>query len=428
MRVLFMFLWCLVPAIVLGPGVYAQGPQDAGERAQQCAVCHGELGEELGRSVHAAVGIGCTDCHGGVSDTLDEAEAHGDDLASLTDARAAVEACGTCHSDPALMRSTGLRTDVRALWETSRHGAGLAEDEDADVATCISCHGAHEVLPALDPRAPIHRSRQAETCGECHADGARMEPYGLATNVVDEYRNSVHGRAVQGEGLLSSPACADCHGAHGAKPPTVAEIGQVCGHCHTLAQRSFERGPHMEAARAKKLDECISCHGYHAVEAPSTAMLVGDADGHCGSCHVDGDAGLAVAAEMHAGLSRLDARIVETERTLASAAAEGLFLEREQGYLDEAHSLRLRAGPLTHSVSPEVLADLMNRGDAMVEQTLEGLAVKNRALRDRRMFTAVYLAVILALVAVLWLYRREMYGGAWGARDRGEDALRGGAG
>lgn len=396
--------------------------------AEQCTVCHGDAAQAFGRGVHADEGIGCTTCHGGAPDTLDQDEAHGDDLVSLTDARAAVESCGTCHSDARRMQSSKLRTDVWTLYQTSRHGLRLAEEEGADVATCVSCHGAHEVLPSLDPRAPIHRSNQAESCGVCHTDSAKMEPYGLDATVVDDYRASVHGEAVLSEGRLSSPACADCHGAHGAKPPTVAEVGHVCGECHTLARDNFERGPHMEAVRAEKLDECISCHGHHRVDRPSTAMLLGDANGNCGSCHDAGSEAMTIATAMHAGLSRLDERIDETERTLALAAAEGLFLEGERGYLDDARSLRLRAGPLTHSLSPELLADLVNRGDAMIEQTLESLDVKNRALRDRRIFTAVYLAAILALVAVLLLYRREIYGGAWGARDRGEDALRGGTG
>lgn len=407
----------LVPAAHLAALLVATAPLLAQAAAEQCAVCHGELAQELARSVHGPASIGCTTCHGGEPGTVDMTEAHGLLLDPLTDPRDSVEACGQCHADPARMKASGLRTDALSLYRTSHHGVGLAQG-GTDVATCVSCHGAHEVLSASDPRASTHRANQAETCGLCHADPERMAPHELSPDVVAEYAASVHGRAIAGEGRLSAPACADCHGAHGAAPPTVEQVGQVCGECHTQARRWFEQGPHGAAARAGKLEECLSCHGHHTVVSPSPEMLLGDAAGHCGSCHQDASA-LDAAAAIHADLSRLDERIAETERTLARAGAEGLFLESERGYLDEARSLRRRAGPLTHSLSSELLDDLMNRGDAMIAQTLESLEVKHRALRDRRIFTAVYFVVIAALVLVLLLYRREMYGGLWGARDDG---------
>jgi uncharacterized membrane protein YfcA len=37
-----------------------------------------------------------------------------------------------------------------------------------DVATCISCHGAHDVLPSTDPDARTHPSRIETTCLSCH--------------------------------------------------------------------------------------------------------------------------------------------------------------------------------------------------------------------------------------------------------------------
>lgn len=380
-----------------------------GPSAEACGSCHGDLAVALSRGVHGAIALSCTACHGGVADAVEVERAHGEGFRSLRDAAQAVELCGGCHSDPVRMRASGLRTDVLALYRSSHHGAALAQGA-ADTATCTSCHGAHGVLPALDPRSPTNRAAQADTCGRCHADPARMEPHGLSTAVVGEFRDSVHGRAIRRGGPLSGPACADCHGAHGATPPTVDEVGEVCGQCHTLARRYFEEGPHAAPARTGALQECVSCHGSHGVQEPSSAMLLGAEAGHCGSCHA-GDAAARDAAEaMHAGLARLDERIRGAERTLAGAAAEGLFLESEHGYLDEARSLRLRAGPLTHALSAELLGDLVNRGEAMVAQTLESLAVKHRALRDRRIFTAAYFVVIAMLVAVLLLYRRETYG------------------
>jgi hypothetical protein len=36
------------------------------------------------------------------------------------------------------------------------------------VAGCADCHGAHEILPASDPRSPIAPKNLVRTCGKCH--------------------------------------------------------------------------------------------------------------------------------------------------------------------------------------------------------------------------------------------------------------------
>jgi hypothetical protein len=51
------------------------------------------------------------------------------------------------------------------------------------------------------------------------------------------------------------------------------------------------------------------------------------------------------------------------------------------------------------------LADLDNRCQAMVQQTLESLELKTRAIRDRKIFTGIFLAVSLVLAAALLRYR-----------------------
>ena len=38
------------------------------------------------------------------------------------------------------------------------------------VAGCADCHGAHEVLPASDPRSPIAPANLVKTCGQCHTN------------------------------------------------------------------------------------------------------------------------------------------------------------------------------------------------------------------------------------------------------------------
>ena len=65
--------------------------------------------------------------------------------------------CGTCHAD----RITTFRDTF--------HGQVTNLGFRA-VAGCADCHGAHEILPASDPRSPVSPQGLVQTCGKCHAN------------------------------------------------------------------------------------------------------------------------------------------------------------------------------------------------------------------------------------------------------------------
>jgi hypothetical protein len=404
----------IAAALFLGALASASPPAQVGaDRAQSCAVCHGAESKQHAAGIHARGEIDCISCHGGVAGELVVERAHGDDLRPLGEPREIVESCGGCHADVERMRLFGLRTDQLSLYWTSRHGAQLAKEGDSNVAICTTCHGTHEILPVADPRSPVHGARQIETCGRCHSDAARMAGYALRTDVVERYRSSVHGHALIDRGYLSAPACSDCHGSHGAVPPRVGDIEFVCGQCHATAQRYFEESPHFSGVSGGASVQCTACHDNHGVSPPSTAMFLGDEPGHCGDCHSDeGDPARLVAAKLHDEVEALNATIAEADDVIGAAAKRGLFLGEERAYLDEARGLLVRARSMTHTLSPTALGDVLNRGRAMVETTLESLATKQRGYRDRRIFTGVFLGVALACSIALWMYARTL-GGRW---------------
>jgi hypothetical protein len=49
-------------------------------------------------------------------------------------------------------------------------------------------------------------------CGECHADVERMNPYGLRTDQLAQYKTSMHGKALFGRQDDRVAVCTDCHG------------------------------------------------------------------------------------------------------------------------------------------------------------------------------------------------------------------------
>lgn len=383
------------------------------QEASGCAVCHGKEGRELAASTHARAGMGCTACHGGDPTAMEVGAAHGDSLRRLSDPREIVESCGGCHADVERMRLYGLRTDQLSLYWTSRHGQRLAQDPGAEVAVCSSCHGTHGILPVGDTRSPAHPFHQVATCGKCHADQALMSKYGIPGGEVEAYRGSVHGRALLDEGHPSAPACADCHGSHGATPPRSQDVEQVCGQCHSVVQDYFDESPHAHPGSAGAAVECTACHGNHAIGEPTEAMFAGDEKGHCGECHpADAGSALVVADLLRQGITGLEREIGEAGEDIRAAAGRGLFLGPEIGYLDDARGLLVRARSMTHRLSAPALEDILNRGRAMVGQTRESLATKARTFRDRKIFASVFAAVSAAFAFVLWMYARAI-GGRW---------------
>jgi hypothetical protein len=101
------------------------------------------------------------------------------------------------------------------------------------------------------PRQVTFRDDSVTICGGCHKDKARMEKYGISTQVFDTYLNDYHGRTVslfQKEGKTSSnkATCYDCHGVHNIRRPTdslssvyPANLQHTCQQCHTDASIRF---------------------------------------------------------------------------------------------------------------------------------------------------------------------------------------------
>lgn len=202
------------------------------EKYPLCARCHEQHYERTQDSVHeialesgnleAAV---CTDCHG-THDTPPPDEPR--ERISYT--------CRQCHS---------------AIFDTyaeSVHGEALLEDSNPDVATCIDCHGVHDIN---DPTTAQARNRSPELCAGCHADEELMAKYDISTDVFDTYVADFHGATVslfenEDPNVETNKAvCYDCHGVHDIQAVDDPENGikanllETCRQCHPDANENF---------------------------------------------------------------------------------------------------------------------------------------------------------------------------------------------
>jgi hypothetical protein len=378
----------------------------------ECAVCHVDL-EELPDDfapfdVHFVEGLGCAGCHGGdvSSDDEDIAMSREAGFVGIPDPEDIPAFCGKCHSDPGFMRTfqPRIRTDQEAQYETSGHGVGLLNG-DTKVATCTSCHTAHAILPASDTRAPVHALNVPETCNTCHGDNDYMASYGLEKNVFKKFAASVHGVALLEEGDVGSPACNDCHGNHGALPPEVASLSQVCGTCHSNNQTLFDASEMGRAFEEDELQACMECHSHHDIEAPTDDMVgIGD-NAVCMDCHSEGDEGFAAADTMFQKLAALVAISDSAALLKAEVARIGMDDVDIEFLLLDAHQSLIESRTLVHGFETALVRNETNEGIAKAEEAIAiaGIQIKEHANRRWGFAIAAFFATILLVALYLKL-------------------------
>ena len=106
---------------------------------------------------------------------------------------------------------------------------------------------------------------------------------------VRKVQHSVHHEALTVRGDLSAPTCTTCHGNHGAAPPGVDRVENVCSNCHTFQAQMYERSSHKKAFEAASLPGCVVCHSNHGIVHPTDAKLGAGPEGVCMRCHTPGD-------------------------------------------------------------------------------------------------------------------------------------------
>jgi cytochrome b subunit of formate dehydrogenase len=225
-------------------------PADA--KDLDCLECHDDV--EFTSTAHPDVT--CGECHTNVTSMR-----HKRGVEPLTDETS----CGECHSS--VLRALGR----------SAHGGEAA---------CADCHGApHDIRPADDLASAVSPVNQIKYCGGCH-----NEPPAL----IEGYLAGEHGKALLLSGLISAPACSDCHGDHrimkvdSSRAPTEHHNSpEMCGACHQMLFDDWTN--HSAHGKAWQEDAegpvCVDCHASHEIVDPTTYDARHASARNCGSCH-----------------------------------------------------------------------------------------------------------------------------------------------
>jgi hypothetical protein len=387
-----------------------------GQAPNSCLDCHSALdaplqvtAEQFSHDVHSQKGLNCASCHGGDPVKMDM-----DAMAKAAGFRGKIQRnqipalCGHCHSDGAYMRqfNPSLRTDQLSQYVTSVHGKLLAKG-DVKVAVCTDCHGVHDLRAPRNAQSKVYPLNIAQTCARCHANAAYMKGHAIPTDQFAKYSASVHHEALAVRGDLSAPTCTTCHGNHGAAPPGVGSVQNVCSTCHVFQNQMFEKSTHKAAFQAASLPGCIVCHNNHDISHPTDAKLGTGPQSVCSQCHTPGDDCDQETKEMLRGLTRLNGAIQEADRILGVAESSGMEVSEARLEEDQAHDSLTKARVTIHSFRKDLVEQDIQAGLKIAAKNVQ--AGKN-ALKERdyrRMGLGFSLVAIAVVVLGLWLYIRK---------------------
>jgi cytochrome b subunit of formate dehydrogenase len=259
----------------------------AGMANQDCLRCHGDpalAAERGGRRVplhvdpqayaaSAHAGVACAQCHAEVTTSR---------VRACESIRSGVD-CSVCHA-----------AQVEEF-RGSTHGFYLGRG-DPDAPGCADCHATHATLSHRVPSSPTYPRNVPILCAKCHRVGepaaARIDSE--VPDIVQSYLDSIHGKGLMESGLVVTATCADCHSAHGERPPSDPRstvhrdnIAGTCGTCHHGIEEVFRRSIHHlgRAEPGRELPTCDDCHSSHRIsrtDVPGFRTLMME---QCGRCH-----------------------------------------------------------------------------------------------------------------------------------------------
>lgn len=161
-----------------GSHTVVQARADKLQSSRRCGRCHQEVYQIYTKSVHGTALIAennldvpiCADCH--TAHTI--IGAHTQDYTDRVP-----EICGKCHSDVALMGKYGLYPGVVTsylqdfhgvtlqLYQRQKNGDGAAASRRS-IATCVDCHGIHDITKTTGPSSNLVKARLVKRCEKCH--------------------------------------------------------------------------------------------------------------------------------------------------------------------------------------------------------------------------------------------------------------------
>jgi hypothetical protein len=229
---------------------------------QLCTGCHNNV-TKLPHAKPLPRSVGCIECHK-------------QKLAAQKDS-----------PDPQYKR-LGIVVEQMESYMHSVHAQPRKKDISKINATCYDCHDAHNIGTLGSMQRAEHRLKNPEVCGRCHE------------KELEQYKVSMHGKAVLEKKDTKSAVCSDCHSTHSISSakgdPMKLTITKNCGNCHEKARETYFKSYHGQVNKLGYTNtaKCYDCHGGHNiknVDDPTSTIHVNNRLKTCNTCHKNADKG-----------------------------------------------------------------------------------------------------------------------------------------
>lgn len=377
-----------------------------------CRICHGGEGYEYSKSIHAQF-FDCTECHGGNESILTkEAMNRRFNFKTLKNKKEGVLECARCHSDPKRMLPYRIFIDEFKVYLTSAHGEGLFKRNDEKSAGCADCHTAHSVKSTDDPFSSVYFLNVPQTCARCHSNEDYMRKYQIPTDQFEKYKKSTHGILRLEKKDMRAPGCAECHGVHGAVPPEVSRIHEVCGRCHLAQEEYFKKSPHSKNLNSTR--GCEGCHGNHEVIKPThnlfTEKEVGEGKG-CIFCHGEDSPEYELAKNMRQIIERAEESVRGAKEWIERVRKKGFDVDEELVKLLETEGFIVESLVTLHSLNINEVRDFAQTAIFASEEIKSMAKEKLIEWRDRRVMFTFNIFIFTIISILLILKRRKLMKG-----------------
>ncbi|MBD3348850.1 MAG: hypothetical protein GF400_06600, partial [Candidatus Eisenbacteria bacterium] len=284
---------------------FVEMPPGLSNASLDCIECHYDEGVlplqivEWRESAHAALAVGCYECHRAEDGEIDAYEHHGHTISTIVSPKdcarcheqeveefaasrhsrggqilasldnflgdvvegvpAGVSGCRSCHGSVVTVRDDGRLTPES--WPNT--GIGRI-NPDGTWGSCSACHPRHRFASAV--------ARRPENCGRCHLgpDHPQFEIYKESKHGVAfvEATDRMNLRAPQwrlGTEYTAAPTCVTCHNGANLELPFTHDVGTRIS--WTLRPAISSRLDSWEARRDRMKTTCAHCHSPGWVES-----------------------------------------------------------------------------------------------------------------------------------------------------------------
>ncbi|MBK8129795.1 MAG: cytochrome c3 family protein [bacterium] len=173
-----------------------EGQEPRSNLRMQCENCHSREYQEYMRSEHGMAHAKghteaptCITCHG-----EKDIKKVSDDMLP----RHIIDMCSKCHGNREFALKFQLNPEVVRSYERTYHGQAYNLGYQGDeFATCVNCHGNHDIRSQDDPESKVSREKIVQTCARCHKDAnenfvqflSHYDPHGGSEGATAPQRN-----------------------------------------------------------------------------------------------------------------------------------------------------------------------------------------------------------------------------------------------